>query len=153
SDHGFHLGEHGGLWRKMTLFEEANRVPMIVAVPGKKPAVSPRLVELLDLYPTLTDLCGLPRPEGLEGKNVKPLLDEPRREWDRAVAYTVVARGKTEGDRPRLGRAVRTERYRYTEWGDEKQAELYDHQADPKEFVNLAKDPRHAETLATMRQL
>jgi iduronate 2-sulfatase len=153
SDHGFHLGEHGGLWRKMTLFEEANRVPMIVAVPGKRPAVSPRLVELLDLYPTLADLCGLPKPEGLEGMSVKPLLDDPRREWDRAVAYTVVARGKKEGDRPLLGRAVRTERYRYTEWGDEKQAELYDHQADPKEFVNLAKDPRHAETLAMMRKL
>jgi uncharacterized sulfatase len=151
SDHGFHLGEHGGLWRKMCLFEEATHVPLLIAAPGKKPGTSPRLAELLDLYPTLTDLCGLPAPAGLEGRSLKPLLDDPKRAWDRAVAYTIVARDRKKGE-PLIGRTVRSERYRYTEWGDEKQAELYDHRGDPRELRNLANDVKHAAVLAQMRR-
>lgn len=146
-DHGYHLGEHGGLWRKMTVFEESARAPLIVAAPEKKRgAVSSRLVEFVDLYPTLTQLCGLPAPEGLEGASFAPLLDNPRRAWKRA-AFTEVARGQT------FGRSVRGERYRYTEWGDEKTAELYDHDEDPREFANLAYDPKRAKVVAQMRQL
>ncbi len=156
SDHGYHLGEHGGLWHKMTVFEEASRVPLIVSVPGKKPAVSPRLVELVDLFPTLAELCGLPRPQGLEGLSFVPLLDQPKRPWKQA-AFTVVShagnlRGGTELDPTKLGRTVRTERWRYTEWFDGS-LELYDHDHDPHEFANLADAPKQAATRAELKRI
>jgi uncharacterized sulfatase len=150
-DHGFHLGEHGGLFRKQSLFEESARVPLVVRVPGRKPAVSPRLVELVDLYPTLAELAGLPPPAGLEGTSFVPLLDAPTRPW-KAAAFTAVARRPAApGGRPAFGRSVRTERYRYTEW-DGGGAELYDHDADPKEYRNLAADPAHADAVGRLRK-
>jgi arylsulfatase A-like enzyme len=145
-DHGFHLGEHGGLWRKLTLFEECARAPLIVVAPKKGAgAVSSRLVEFVDIYPTLAELCGLPAPAGVEGLSFAPLLDNPNQPWKKA-AFTTLAR------RNLMGRSVRTERYRYTEWGDEKTAELYDHQTDPREYTNLVNDPKHASALAEMRK-
>ena len=145
-DHGFQLGEHGGLWRKLTLFEECARAPMIVAAPKKRAnAVSQSLVEFVDLYPTLAELCGLPAPQGQEGMSFAPLLDNPKQPWKKA-AFTTLAR------RNLMGRSVRTDRYRYTEWGDEKQAELYDHQTDPHEYTNLVNDPKHSSALAEMRK-
>src|SRR5262249_30747042 len=101
----------------------------------------------VDIYPTLTQLCSLPMPEGLEGTSFLPLLDDPNRPWKKA-AFTVVARGQGV-----MGRSVRTERYRYTEWGDDKAAQLYDHETDPKENVIWVNDPKHAETVAMMRRL
>ncbi|MFN3484640.1 MAG: sulfatase [Planctomycetota bacterium] len=149
SDHGWQLGEHGQ-WQKMTLFERSARVPLLVAAPGARGngRASPRTVELVDLYPTVADLAGLPIPPGLEGESLRPLLEDPQAPWS-APAYTQVRRG------PRLmGRSVRTERYRYTQWDEGRAgAELYDYERDPREFENLASDPRHAETVAQMKRL
>ncbi len=157
SDHGYHLGEHGGLWHKMCLFEETTRVPLIVAAPGKKSALaSPRLVELVDLYPTLTELCGLKPTDGLEGVSLAPLLGNPQHEWKNAV-FTVVSRGRStkatrQLDATKMGRTVFDGRWRYTEWHDGS-AELYDHDADPYEYANLVKDPQHSGRLAGMKKL
>lgn len=147
SDHGYHLGEHGGMWHKMSVFEQSARVPLVVIAPRAAAKPCPRPVELVDVYPTLVDLCGLPAVEGLEGKSLKPLLENPQLAWSEA-AYTQVLRG------PVQGRSVRTERWRYTEWDEgNKGAELYDHQADPNEYVNLADDPRQADVRSHLQQL
>jgi iduronate 2-sulfatase len=161
-DHGYHLGEHGGLWRKNTLFEESLRVPFIVAAPGlEQPGVAARgLVESLDLYPTLVDLAGLPAVSGLEGTSLRPLLHDPQ-QTVKAAAFSVAPRNP-----PELGRSVRSERWRYTEWPDGSQ-ELYD-LAAPGWWAriavalgvrkggpppNLAGDPRLASTVAKMKAL
>lgn len=146
-DHGWHLNEHLGLWRKMTVFEESARAPLIVAAPGKKHGEAcPRLVEWVDFYPTLVDLCGLPKKAGLDGESMRPLLENPQRKWKKA-AYTIV---RHQGV---IGRSIRTDRFRYTEWGTPDVAELYDHELDPKEYRNVAKDPKHAQTIVGLRML
>lgn len=145
SDHGRMLGEHGGIFDKRCLFEQSVRIPFIVAAPGHKGITSPRLVETVDIFPTLVELCGLPMPKGLEGLSMVPLLRNPQRPWRQAA----FARSPTHP----LGVTMRTERYRYTEWGNAKLAELYDHDNDPLEHRNLANDPAHAELAAEMRRL
>ncbi len=159
-DHGYHLGDHGGLWHKLTLFEESARVPMVVYAPGMKAGGKSceQLVELIDFYPTLTAMCGLPVPEGLDGTNLGPLLDDPTQPIKEA-AYSLVARSDTPPflhakHRSYLGRSVRTDRWRYTEWdGGKRGMELYDHQQDPQELVNLAGKPEHADTETQLHDL
>ena len=144
SDHGYNLGHHGQ-WMKQSLFENAARVPLIFSVPGGLNGKScERTVELLDIYPTLTQLTGL-RSDGLEGKSLVPLLDNPKASWNKP-AYTQVRRNVGTGNNGPfiMGRSVRTEKWRYTEWDDGRAGvELYDHQKDPDEFTNLANDARH----------
>jgi len=148
SDNGYHTGDHG-LWKKQSLFEGSARVPLLVAAPGQKTrgrgCQSP--VELVDLYPTLADLCGLPPPPDLAGRSLRPLLDDPEAAWDKP-AFTQVWRGAFPGH------SVRTGRWRYTEWDEGRQgAELYDYSGDAPEERNLAADPAHAETVAGLRAL
>jgi len=148
-DNGWHLGEHG-VWHKVTLFEESARVPLIVYAPGAKGngRATTRLVELVDLFPTLAELCGVPKPSGLAGLSLRPLLDNPDAPRSRP-AFTQVNRGKNL-----MGRSVRTESWRYTEW-DEGRAgtELYDHDADPGEMRNLAADPARRAEISRFKAL
>ena len=158
SDHGWHLGEHGGLGNKDTLFEESTRSPFIIAAPGSVAGkASPRPVELVDIFPTLAGLCGLPPPPQLDGVNLQPLLKDPEASVPRAGAVSVVWR-RVEGKEGRgfsgvsmrldidagpardtLGRSLRTERWRYTEWDSGQQGiELYDVTEDPRELNNLS---------------
>jgi iduronate 2-sulfatase len=145
SDHGSHLGEHGGFWGKQSLMEESVRVPLIVSTPNSKGNVSTkRLVELIDVFPTLTDLCGLPMQAGVEGTSFAPLLAEPELPWKKAARSVVLRNNKTD-----LGRSIRTERFTYIEWPDNSK-QLYDYATDPREYHNLAFDPQYA---TTMQQL
>ena len=164
SDHGYHLGEKN-LWQKMSIFEESVRVPLIISVPGNPSngQRSPRTVELVDLHKTLTDLCEIAGDSKTEGFSLRPLVEKPDSHWAHA-AYSQVTRGdlvgtfeagndsKKNGSRI-MGRSVRTERYRYTEWnGGAAGVELYDHQTDPGEYNNLANLPEHASVLASLKK-
>ena len=135
SDHGWQLGEKRQ-WRKFTLWERSARVVMMLAGPGvaAQDRKSGRTVELLDLYPTLVDLCGLPRRAELDGRSLRPLLSNPDASWNKP-AITSLSPDKM---------TVRTERWRYSRFPDGE--ELYDHDSDPLEWRNLASLPEHAET-------
>lgn len=147
-DHGWQLGEHG-MWDKHSNFETSTHAPLIVRVPGQKPGRTRALVEFVDIYPTLCELCDLPQDDGLEGRSFVPLIEDPDRRWKSAAfsqyqrvipGYGRIARG--------MGYSMRTDRYRFTQWlvpGTEFRAyELYDHHVDPSEDNNLAATARYA---------
>ncbi len=153
SDHGYHMHEHG-LWQKRTLFEESARVPLLIAVPGMKNAgqSTQAIVEMIDIYPTLVDLCGFEVPKNLDGMSLVPILNNPAHPG-KSHAITQVSRG---GGKNRLvmGYSVRTDRWRYTEWDGGKQGrELYDHQNDPREMKNLANDERYESIMKELSSL
>ncbi len=142
-DHGYHLGEREW-WNKNTLFERSCRAPFLIAAPGIKPGVARGLVEFVDLYPTVADLCGLRPPPDLVGRSLRPLLRDPAAPG-KPAAFTLVTRGNARGD------SIRTDRWRFTRWSDGT-AELYDHSTDPEEDHNVA--PNHPEIVSDLgRQL
>jgi iduronate 2-sulfatase len=153
-DHGWHLGDHG-MWCKHTNYEKATRSALLMSVPGQKAAgkTTDALVEFVDIYPTLAEVCGLPKPNGVEGHSFAPLLDGPKRPW-KAAAFSQYPRGDKDTG-PLMGYAVKTDHYRYVEWrkrdGTEVVArELYDHRTDPNEDRNVAGD---AASKAVVEQL
>lgn len=144
SDHGFHLGEHGGIWQKRTLFEESAGNPLIVRLPGAagngRPC--PRVVELVDLYPTLTDAAGLGVADGLAGVILMDLLVDPAMPRDSHAITQILRPADDRLATPVMGCSIRTERWRYTEWAEGAAGvELYDHESDPNEFINRALRP------------
>jgi iduronate 2-sulfatase len=146
SDHGQHLGEHEGTWLKNTLFQESDRAPLIVCVPGKQPGTTKALVELVDIYPSLAEICGLPAPTGMEGSSFVRLIDNVKTPWKRA-SFTQVVRYDTVNEY-----AVVTKQFRYNSWGTDGE-ELYDHAADPFEYTNLATNPAYVSVLQKMRKI
>lgn len=146
SDHGYFLGEKG-LWYKRKAFERSTRMPMLIAAPGfTRGKASPKPVELLDLYPTLADLCGLEAPKNLEGASLRPLLRDPSDpRWKKPAVTQIWHRHNA------WGYSLRTERYRYTEWLQGKAGcELYDHSVDREEKTNLAEKPEHQNLVAEL---
>ncbi len=143
SDHGYHLGEHD-FWAKVSLRDESAGVPLIIRVPGKAPAVCNSLTELLDLYPTVADLCGLEVPERLQGKNIAPMLDNP--------AYTV--RDAAFSVAPmRKGFLLREDNWAYIQYKEDASAgvELFDLVNDPKQYTNLAEKPAYAAVVESFK--
>jgi len=140
TDHGWHLGEKKH-WRKFALWEEATRTPLIFVAPKGSPGLAQgttagtrieKPVSLLDIYPTLANLCGLPARDGLSGQSLVPLMADPDAKWERPAITT----------HGRLNHAVRTDRWRYIRYADGSE-ELYDHQSDPMEYTNLAGRSRY----------
>lgn len=141
-DHGWHLGEKLH-WRKFTLWEEATRAPLMMVAPGVTEAGQEcgRTVSFVDIYPTLADLCGLPITDQLEGKSLRPLLQDPSAAWDRPALTT----------HGRKNHGLRTERWRYIRYANGEE-ELYDHEKDPMEWRNLAGDPEYADVKKRLAQ-
>ncbi len=158
SDHGYHLGEQT-LWAKTSNFELDARVPLIIAVPdGPQPGVSTAaLAELLDLYPTLAELCDLPAPRGVEGVSLAPIVRDPTARVQEAAFTQHPRPAYFKGKPDVMGQSVRTPKFRYTEWRDFESgklvaAELYDHDQDPHETQNVVDRPQYAKAVSVSRQ-
>lgn len=142
SDHGFFLGEHD-FWMKVGLMEESSRVPMIIKVPGQKPGVCHSFTELIDLYPTITELCGLKIPKNIQGKSISKTITDPSHSV-RDAAFCVNKKSFL----------LRTDKYAYIQHGEDASLgiQLYDMEKDPNQFTNLAKKPDHKSTVAEFQQ-
>jgi iduronate 2-sulfatase len=136
SDHGYHLGEHD-FWAKVSLRDESAMVPLIIRVPGKKPAVCHSLVELIDLYPTIASLCGRDVPARLQGQDISRMFDDPTHQV-RHAAFSVAP--------SRQGFLLREDRWAYIQYAEDasKGIELFDMSKDPKQYTNLAEKPEFA---------
>jgi arylsulfatase A-like enzyme len=149
-DHGYHLGEKGRWSKAYSLFDVATRTPLLIAAPGVTPpagGVCERTVEIINLYQTFCDLCGLPAPAGIEGVPLTPLLRNPAAPWDRPAFSVVQYRGH-------LGRSVATDQWHFAEWDrGEGGAMLLDRINDPRELTNYAADPSRAREFAAMKAL
>ncbi len=149
-DHGYHLGEKGKWSKHNSLFDIGTRVPLIIAAPGARGngTSCARIVETIDIYPTLSELCALPKQDALQGDSLVPLLNDPATAWDQpALSVTKLKENL-------LGKAVRTDRWRYAEWGEggKEGAMLIDEQSDPHELKNMAADPANAEVVKQMQR-
>ncbi|MBI97665.1 MAG: iduronate-2-sulfatase [Verrucomicrobiales bacterium] len=144
SDHGFHLGEHD-FWAKVSLLDESSQVPLIISVPDQKPAVCHSFVELLDLYPSLAAMCGLPAQARLQGKDISPMLQDPTHTV-RSAAFSVAPMRK--------GFLLREDDWAFIQYGEQGQngTELYHIKTDPGQYTNLATNPAHAKTVARFRK-
>ena len=151
SDHGYNLGEHD-CWSKVSLWEGSVRIPMIISSPDedmKKGISCESITELIDLYPTLTELCGLhaEQPEILQGNSLVGYMSGEKERGNESLAYTVSYRGTAA--------TIRTSEWRYTRWGENVESgneELYNHMADPEEHKNLAGDPDMQNIMAKLRK-
>lgn len=151
SDHGYNLGEHD-CWSKMSLWEGSVRVPLIISAPGFKKNYGTdynEITELIDLYPTLTELCGLSgmQPKILQGESLSSYIKGEGKGKQKDYAYTVSYQGNDA--------SIRTGRWSYTCWkseGKDNNEELYDHKNDPEENVNLANNPDYKKGLDEMRR-
>ncbi|WP_372899203.1 sulfatase [Stieleria sp.] len=156
SDHGYHLGEHDGIWQKRTLFEQSARSPLIIRVPGAAGNGQPcrRIVEFVDIYPTVVSAAGIEAPPKLAGRDLATLLDDPLATWNGQAITQVLRPADDRLATQVMGCSIRTSRYRYTEWAEGAAGvELYDHRADPLEFENLAIEPdaRHRAVIERLR--
>lgn len=152
ADHGWKLGDHTS-WCKHTNFECDARVPLIIRQPGGAPAQTNALVELVDLYPTLCDLCTLDPPKHLQGKSLASVLKDPSREH-RPAAYSSYPH--SDKKRALVGHSIRNARYRYTEWWDKKTDEVVDSAltdivADPGETTSVQDDALKSDLSAQLR--
>ncbi|MDO5981850.1 sulfatase [Flavivirga spongiicola] len=144
SDHGFHLGEHE-FWMKVSLKEESARVPLIIKVPGKSPQVCHSFVELIDLYPTLSELAKLPYSKHVQGKSLVKTINNPKHKV-RDMAFSVTQGGKTF--------LLRTKKWAYIQYNEDASEgiELFDMETDPKQYHNLAKLPQYEKEVAYFKQ-
>ncbi len=152
SDHGYHLGEHG-LWQKRTLFDPSARAPLFIRAPGKAGVgqCCSRVVEFIDIAPTLLELAINEQPSDLHGRSLSVLLEKPNTDWSYPAFTQILRPGPS---RLLMGRAVTTERFRYIEWdAGEAGAELYEVTSDPNEMNNVADDPKNNETIRELKTL